>query len=466
IYQTSFSLQLIGYSEQPVHMVVFIGTADDRCLRPHSFYQVHRVTGKTVNTVCQEKIMNGTKVLEIPLLPESNMAASIDCAGILKLRNADIELKKGETDIGRKNTRVRVVFRVAVPQQDGQMLWLQTASVPVECSQRSGQELPQVESFSPTSCFVDGGEELLITGTNMSAQPRVVFVEKGPDGRTQWEVDARVLCDKSSESRIMVEIPPYVKRTVSPVQVQFYVSNGKRRRSLMQSFTYLPGTRGSHRAAPAVKQELWGSEHIFCPDPSLSPSHDAVLRPDAAYDPCSVPLHGLPSQNSSHLHHPPAFTLSLEASLFPQVSSAPCQIMTAPPNLGLMSVQMGTIDAQAPSPPIQTLNLSHHASAGGPPRKQSESSKSSLKSSLDAHKEFLLHNPGEELNVKQEPEEQPIQGSLGFQEITLDDVNEIIDRDIGALSSCVQTDQHDQFQQYNWEHSSRTPPGSFHGDPQ
>lgn len=58
---------------------------------------------------------------------------SIDCAGILKLRNADIELKKGETDIGRKNTRVRVVFRVAVPRPDGRMLWLQTTSVPVEC---------------------------------------------------------------------------------------------------------------------------------------------------------------------------------------------------------------------------------------------------------------------------------------------------------------------------------------------
>lgn len=58
---------------------------------------------------------------------------SIDCAGILKLRNADIELKKGETDIGRKNTKVRVVFRAAVPQPDGRMLWLQTTSVPVEC---------------------------------------------------------------------------------------------------------------------------------------------------------------------------------------------------------------------------------------------------------------------------------------------------------------------------------------------
>ncbi|KAM4734209.1 nuclear factor of activated T-cells, cytoplasmic 3 isoform 2-T2 [Anableps anableps] len=460
-------VKLNGYSELPVCLLVFIGTADDRYLRPHSFYQVHRVTGKTVNTICQEKIMSGTKVLEIPLLPESNMSASIDCAGILKLRNADIELKKGETDIGRKNTRVRVVFRVAVPRQDGQMLWLQTASIPVECSQRSGQELPQVESFSPAICFADGGEELLITGSNMSAQSRVVFVEKGPDGRSLWEVDARVLSDKSNESRILVEIPPYIKRPTSPVQVQFYVSNGKRRRSLMQSFTYLPGIRGPHHAAPAVKQEHWGSQHIFCPEPSLSSSHNAVLRPDAAYDTCNIPLHGLLSQNSSHPQHPPAFTFSLQASLlFPQVSSVPCQTMSPLPNQGLTSAQMGTIHARAPSPPIQTLNIPHHASAGGPPRKQSGSPKGTLKSSVDSHKGFLLHSPGEVLSVKQEPEEQPILGSLGFQEITLDDVNEIIDRDIGTLSSCVQSDQHDQFHQYNWEHNSSTPSGSFHGDPQ
>ncbi|MEQ2247685.1 Nuclear factor of activated T-cells, cytoplasmic 3, partial [Ilyodon furcidens] len=124
---------LNGYSKQPVRLLMFIGTADDKCLRPHPFYQVHMVTGKTVTTICQEKMMYGTKVLEVPLLPESDMSASIDCAGILKLRNADIELKKGETNIGRKNTRVQFVFRVALPQQDGQMLWLQTASIPVEC---------------------------------------------------------------------------------------------------------------------------------------------------------------------------------------------------------------------------------------------------------------------------------------------------------------------------------------------
>lgn len=229
---------------------MFIGTADDRYLRPHAFYQVHRITGKTVATASQEILVSCTKVLEIPLLPENNMSAryvseaelnwvyhhegssphelffnilftilqgsaksynfshfikknafcrsigfqflfliimhifklffnssfpqsvsilselwpvlsfpfhlclsvsymwllkcmrpryfssllrSIDCAGILKLRNSDIELRKGETDIGRKNTRVRVVFRVHIPQPNGKVLSLQAASVPVEC---------------------------------------------------------------------------------------------------------------------------------------------------------------------------------------------------------------------------------------------------------------------------------------------------------------------------------------------
>lgn len=68
-------VQLTGYSEQPVSLQLFIGTADDRYLRPHAFYQVHRVTGKMVTTSCQEKMMGCTKVLDIPLLPENDMAA-------------------------------------------------------------------------------------------------------------------------------------------------------------------------------------------------------------------------------------------------------------------------------------------------------------------------------------------------------------------------------------------------------
>lgn len=60
----------------------------------------------------------------------------IDCVGILKRRNADIELRNGETDIGRKNTRVRLVFRVHIPQPGGQLLSLQVASDPIECCKK------------------------------------------------------------------------------------------------------------------------------------------------------------------------------------------------------------------------------------------------------------------------------------------------------------------------------------------
>lgn len=60
---------------EPLTLQLFIGTADDRLLRPHAFYQVHRITGKTVSTSSQEAVHSNTKVLEIPLLPENSMRA-------------------------------------------------------------------------------------------------------------------------------------------------------------------------------------------------------------------------------------------------------------------------------------------------------------------------------------------------------------------------------------------------------
>ncbi|XP_028665169.1 nuclear factor of activated T-cells, cytoplasmic 3 isoform X1 [Erpetoichthys calabaricus] len=276
-------VKLLGYNEKAVNLQMFIGTADDRYLRPHAFYQVHRITGKTVATASQETIITSTKVLEIPLLPENNMSASIDCAGILKLRNSDIELRKGETDIGRKNTRVRVVFRVHIPQAGGKVLSLQVASIPIECSQRSAQELPQIEKYSLSSCSVNGGEEMVITGSNFFPESKVVFLEKGPDGRPQWEVDAKIMREKFQGTNIVVEVPPYRSKTISSaVQVQFFVCNGKRKRSQSQRFTYL---------SVLIKQE-------HQEDPDLPTTQ-----------PISVPMPGihavraqLASSDPSHLH--------------------------------------------------------------------------------------------------------------------------------------------------------------------
>ncbi|XP_033613215.1 nuclear factor of activated T-cells, cytoplasmic 1 [Fukomys damarensis] len=244
-------VQLHGYLEnEPLTLQLFIGTADDRLLRPHAFYQVHRITGKTVSTTSHEAILSNTKVLEIPLLPENNMRAIIDCAGILKLRNSDIELRKGETDIGRKNTRVRLVFRVHVPQPNGRTLSLQVASNPIECSQRSAQELPLVEKQSTDSYPVIGGKMMVLSGHNFLQDSKVIFVEKAPDGHHVWEMEAKTDRDLCKPNSLVVEIPPFRnQRITSPVQVSFYVCNGKRKRSQYQHFTYLPAN------VPIIKTE-------------------------------------------------------------------------------------------------------------------------------------------------------------------------------------------------------------------
>ncbi|XP_054632692.1 nuclear factor of activated T-cells, cytoplasmic 3 isoform X2 [Dunckerocampus dactyliophorus] len=391
-------IKLNGPCERPASLMLFIGTADERHLRPHSFYQVHRVTGKTVTTTCQEKLLDSTKVLEIPLLP-GNMSASIDCAGILKLRNADIELKKGETDIGRKNTRVRVVFRVGIQQSDGWTLWLQTASVPVECSQRSGQELPHVESFSPSSCVLHGGKELLIIGSNLSSQSRVVFLEKSPDGRVLWETDARVLPAKSCSSSITVDIPAYNRTTSSPVQVLFYVSNGKRRKSQSQSFTYLPGATKllpfAISGGQVVKRECWEANMVSLNAPG--PRDGEVV----CYAPCDLAVH--------------------------------CRQLT----------HSGARPHHSPPPPLPHASLDVTAMMAPV-----------IPGMEQAHKEDWLWGPGGGLSIKQEPEDTPPAASLGLQEITLDDVNEIIDRDISSLSGATRHNPLDQYHQCNWEYKS------------
>ncbi|TRY98928.1 hypothetical protein DNTS_016985 [Danionella cerebrum] len=240
-------VKLTGYSErQPLSLQVFVGTADDRSVRPHPFYQIHRVTGKMVGTASQESIQAGTKLLDIPLNPDNNMTALIDCAGILKLRNSDIELRKGETDVGRKNTRVRLVFRTHLPLSlpiaaPGRVLALQVASLPIECSQRSAQELPVVESVSSCSCSAEGGEELLLGGTNFLPTSRVFLMERGSDGKVQWEEEALVDREKSNENLLCVRVPAYNDLSLShPVSVCLFVSNGKRKRSSTQCFKYMP----------------------------------------------------------------------------------------------------------------------------------------------------------------------------------------------------------------------------------
>ncbi|TMS16072.1 Nuclear factor of activated T-cells, cytoplasmic 2 [Larimichthys crocea] len=250
------------------------------CRFPQEELSVHRITGKTVTTTSYEKIIHGTKVLEIPLEPKNNMKAIIDCAGILKLRNADIELRKGETDVGRKNTRVRLVFRVHIPQPGGQHVSLQVASHPIECSQRSAHELPMVEKQDMDSCSVLGGQQMILTGQNFSSDSKVIFMEKTQDGQQIWEMEATVDKDKSQPSMLFVEVPSYRDTSVChSVKVNFYVINGKRKRSQPQHFTYTPA--GIQRLGPrsgflpASRLQPPESRRTF---PAAEPGHRLLPR--------------------------------------------------------------------------------------------------------------------------------------------------------------------------------------------
>ncbi|KAM4551372.1 nuclear factor of activated T-cells, cytoplasmic 4 isoform 1-T1 [Odontesthes bonariensis] len=302
-------VKLCGYTERkPLSLQVFVGTADDRSIRPHPFYQIHRVTGKMVGTASHESVQAGTKLLDIPLNPENNMTALIDCAGILKLRNSDIELRKGETDVGRKNTRVRLVFRTHLPlappaAPPGRVLALQVASLPIECSQRSAQELPVIESVSLTSSSVEGGEELLLSGTNYLPISRVLFMERGTDGKLQWEEEAHVDRDNSNECLLCVRVPAYSDLSISrPVSVSLYVSNGKRKRSSTHCFKYLP--------------VMFKEEDPLLPRPSAPPMDGGTI--------CPV---GVPPRVDRGFHVSDERGLGFHLPPYPSTYSPPCPAM-------------------------------------------------------------------------------------------------------------------------------------------
>ena len=63
---------------------------------------------------------------------------SLDCVGILKLRNADVEKRIGPSKAKAKkknSTKARLVFRCTLRKPDGNFFTLQAASTPILCSE-------------------------------------------------------------------------------------------------------------------------------------------------------------------------------------------------------------------------------------------------------------------------------------------------------------------------------------------
>lgn len=172
---------------------------------------------------------------------------------------------------------------------------------------------------------------------------------------------------------MVVEVPPYGKNVKEPVHVQFYVSTGKRRRSLVQIFTFLPIV--GHHNYSLVKQERWETDYIPHDAPVLCPASRQVScgGPNVArFDACETVLHSAPQ---------------------------------------LPQLVPGFRHPAAPRDHTFTASSSGSYAAGTP----SLTSRTALATNSEPLKDPVL-------SIKQEAEElQPVLGSLGFQEITLDD---------------------------------------------
>uniref|UniRef100_A0A3Q2U7M0 Nuclear factor of activated T cells 1 n=1 Tax=Fundulus heteroclitus TaxID=8078 RepID=A0A3Q2U7M0_FUNHE len=230
------------------------------------------------------------------LFLSSCLSYRIDCAGILKLRNSDIELRKGETDIGRKNTRVRLVFRVHINQPNGRTVSLQAASNPIECCKS--------ETLTHTiycCSAIKRATILLPTGTNSPFNMSFLLCQI--DGHHLWETEAKVDKDSVKSNTIVVEIPPYRNQRISsPVQVNFYVCNGKRKRSQYQRFTYMPANVPIIKTEPADEFDSVGSVGRHS-KPYYGQTRLTSIMPVAEPDPCLVG--GYPPCPPHHAAMPP-----------------------------------------------------------------------------------------------------------------------------------------------------------------
>uniref|UniRef100_A0A8B9SV46 Nuclear factor of activated T-cells 5 n=1 Tax=Anas platyrhynchos TaxID=8839 RepID=A0A8B9SV46_ANAPL len=231
------TVKLEGHNE-PVVLQVFVGNDSGR-VKPHGFYQACRVTGRNT-TPCKEVDIEGTTVIEVGLDPSNNMTLAVDCVGILKLRNADVEARIGIAGSKKKSTRARLVFRVNITRKDGSTLTLQTPSSPILCTQPAG--VPEILKKSLHSCSVKGEEEVFLIGKNFLKGTKVIFQENVSD-ENSWKAEAEIDMELFHQNHLIVKVPPYHDQQItSAVSVGIYVVTNAGRSHDVQPFTYTPDT--------------------------------------------------------------------------------------------------------------------------------------------------------------------------------------------------------------------------------
>ncbi|XP_078256922.1 nuclear factor of activated T-cells 5 isoform X2 [Rhinoraja longicauda] len=251
------TVKLEGYNE-PAVLQIFVGNDSGR-VKPHGFYQACRVTGRNT-TPCKEVDIEGTTVIEVNLDPESNMTLAVDCVGILKLRNADVETRIGIAGSKKKSTRARLVFRVNIVRADGSTLTMQTSSSSILCTQPAGA--PEILKKSLHTCSVKGGEDLFLIGKNFLKGTKVIFQENNSDDKNSWKAEAEIDMELFHQNHLIVKVPPYHNQFITtPVSVGIYVITNAGRSHEVQPFTFTP---------------------------DLANSSDIIVKKEIAVQPCSM----------------------------------------------------------------------------------------------------------------------------------------------------------------------------------
>ncbi|RWS14867.1 nuclear factor of activated T-cells 5-like protein [Dinothrombium tinctorium] len=204
-------VKLFGYSESTVRLQCFIGH-DKHIGTPHLFYQASKITGKN-STRCHTSKIEGTTVISLDLHPEHNMEATIDCIGILKERNVDVEQKllrlKSKVPNNKdavsfpskkRSTRCRLIFRCRIPITNE---ILQVVSSPILCTQPLGT--PEISKMSITECDIAGNKELFIIGKNFLKDTKVFIKGETENWSKTIEPDKEFL----HSTHLVCTIPPY-----------------------------------------------------------------------------------------------------------------------------------------------------------------------------------------------------------------------------------------------------------------
>uniref|UniRef100_A0A3B4A4U3 Nuclear factor of activated T-cells 5 n=1 Tax=Periophthalmus magnuspinnatus TaxID=409849 RepID=A0A3B4A4U3_9GOBI len=347
------TIKLEGVNE-PVTLQVFVANDAGR-VKPHGFYQACKVTGRNT-TACTEVDIEGTTVIEIPLEPSNDMTL-VDCVGILKLRNADVEARIGVAGSKKKSTRARLAFRVNIPQPDGSVLTLQVPSSPILC-QPAG--VPEILKKSLHSCSVKGGEEVFIIGKNFLKGTKVIFQENVTDN--SWQAEGKIDVDLFHQNHLIVTVPPFHNQSItSAVSVGIFVMTNAGRSHEAQPFTYTDTLSSVQQSLELTSSPLPVSESFQSPMP-LQPE-DVELPQAPAVFPSLDSLSTIQKQDIASSTAP--FPVSGDTSIPPVTPEVPQQFLRDPqespapetPNSSGGVVVMALPQMAAPSQPQSQVSM-------------------------------------------------------------------------------------------------------------